>query len=154
MSRLATIGLYLAAFSLAAACASAGSGAAARIAGCYYFERDAAADQLQLPWGVRLLDRPLEGWPLARQYEGVRVATTLTGQDEADHPFGFWRPLNGDSIQIGYPAGGGLSLRLDIQPGRLAGTAHPVGDALPLGATPDRTPRPVALMHARCPEET
>lgn len=143
----------LVAAACASACASTGDAPPADLAGCYYFDRDAAAEQLRLPWGVRLLDRPLEGWPAIQQLEGVRVATTLTPDGDVDHPFGFWRPLAGDSVHIGYPAGGGLSLRLAVEAGRMTGTARPVGDALPMGGAADRPLRTVSLMHARCPED-
>lgn len=136
---------------LAAACASAGQGSDSAVApGCYYFEQDDVARQLQLPWGIRLLEGPLEGWPAVQQYEGARLATTLTGQDEADHPFGYWRPLDGDSILVGYPAGGGLSLRLVSDSGRMTGTARPVGDAT---LEAQRPSYPLRLVHARCPED-
>ena len=136
---------------LGAACASAGQGSdSAVVPGCYYFEQDDTARQLQLPWGIRLLDRPLEGWPAVQQYEDARVATTLTGQDEVDHPFGYWRSLSGDSILVGYPAGGGLSLRLAADSGGMAGTARPVGDAT---LSTQRPTYALRLVHARCPEE-
>ncbi|MBW3552114.1 MAG: hypothetical protein KY466_01320 [Gemmatimonadetes bacterium] len=135
----------------AGACASAGQGSdPAALAGCYYFEQDDLARQLQLPWGIRLLDRPLDGWPAVQQYDDVRVATTLTGQDEVDHPFGYWRPLSGDSILVGYPAGGGLSLRLVPDGGWMVGAVRALGDATLQAQRPDH---PLRLLHARCPEE-
>lgn len=135
----------------AGACASAGQGSdSAVVPGCYYFEQDDTARQLQLPWGIRLLDRPLEGWPAVQQYEDARFATTLTGQDEVGHPFGYWRSLSGDSILVGYPAGGGLSLRLAPDSGGMAGIARPVGDAT---LATQRPTYPLRLIHARCPEE-
>lgn len=135
---------------LGAACASTGQAAdPADLAGCYYFEQDAVFQELQLPWGFRLLDQPLEGWPALQQLEDVRVATTLTGRDEVDHPFGYWRPLAGDSLLVGYPAGGGFSLRIELDANEMTGSILPVGDA-GLG---ERTARPVGIIHARCPEE-
>ncbi|HUE77535.1 MAG TPA: hypothetical protein VMM83_06295 [Longimicrobiales bacterium] len=158
MTALTRIAAPAASAMIAAACASGCASTGddeppADLAGCYYFERDAAADQLRLPWGVRLLDRPLEGWPAIQQLVGVRVATTLTADGDVDHPFGYWRPMGQDSINIGYPAGGGLSLRLAVEPARLAGTARPVGDALPLDGVANRPLRTVSLTHARCPED-
>lgn len=136
---------------LAVACASAGQGSDSTIApGCYYFEQDDVARQLQLPWGIRLLDRPLDGWPAVQQYGDARVATTLTGRDEIDHPFGYWRGLTGDSILVGYPGGGGLSLRLTPDSGGITGTARPVGDAT---LAPQRPTYTLRLIHARCPED-
>jgi hypothetical protein len=124
------------------------------LAGCYYFVQDPVADRLQLPWGIRLLDRPLEGWPAIQQRDGVRQATTLTGADERDFPFGYWIRTARDSVEIGYPAGGGLLLELAIGETALRGTARPVGDALPPpAARPEPRSDPVELTWARCPED-
>jgi hypothetical protein len=121
--------------------------------GCHYFVRDAVAEQLRLPWGVRLLDQTLEGWPAIQQRGDVKVATTLTGQEERNFPFGYWLRTAEDSVEIGYPGGGGLVLRLAIENGAFRGTALPVGDVLePPAARPERTPHPVALTWARCPD--
>jgi hypothetical protein len=143
----------LAALPLAACNASPGA-APASLAGCYYFERDAVAERLRLPWGVRLLPDTLAGWPALQQRPGVRVARTLVGLgEEAGHPFGYWRTLHGDSLEIGYPAGGGLVLTLAVSGPRLAGEAVAAGDALPLGGVvPERRGEPVALLHAACPD--
>lgn len=135
------------------ACASSpGKQQAAEIVGCWYFVHDDAARDLRLPWGVRLTDEELQGWPALQQLEGVRRAATLTPSGDADHPFGYWRPLPGDSLLMGYPAGGGLSVRLEVEPSRLVGTARPVGDARPLNPRPAEE-RAVSLTRARCPEE-
>jgi hypothetical protein len=123
------------------------------LAGCYYFQRDTVAESLRLPWGVRLRDVALEGWPAQADREGAREATTLTGRSEVDHPFGYWAPLPGDSIEVGYPAGGGLLLQLGVVDHDLAGTARPVGDVLQPGQEPGPRPsRNVRLVWARCPE--
>lgn len=158
ITRIATpLAVSLVAAACTSACATSGGengDAPADLAGCYYFERNAAAGELGLPWGVRLLDRPLEGrWPAIQQLEGVRHATTLTAEGDADHPFGFWQPLPGDSVRIGYPAGGGVSLRLAAANERLTGTAQPVGDAMPLGGGAPPSERMIVLTHARCPED-
>jgi hypothetical protein len=138
---------------LATACVSTPDVAPADRAGCYYFERDAAADALALPWGVRLLTDSLQGWPAIQQLPGVRQAETLVHYDaRAGYPFGYWRPLAADSIEIGYPAGGGLLLRLHADAARLAGTARPVGDVMPApGAGAARTATAVSLVRASCP---
>jgi hypothetical protein len=123
--------------------------------GCYYFVQDRVAEQLGLPWGVRLRDRPLQGWPALQQRQNVREATTLTGVDETAAPFGYWVRTAPDSVEIGYPAGGGLVLHLKIDETALRGTARPVGDALPPPAVlPERRDHPVELTWARCPDET
>jgi hypothetical protein len=148
----------LLAAAIMSACATTPESVNLDIAGCWYFERDAAAEALRLPWGVRLLPDSLTGWPALGQLPGVRRATTLAGPgEEAGHPFGYWRPLGADaptrdSLEIGYPAGGGLVLRLDGGPTHLTGTATPMGDAMAPGAAPPRV-RPVTLTRARCPED-
>jgi hypothetical protein len=124
------------------------------IIGCHYFVQDQTAQQLQLPWGVRLLDQPLEDWPAIQQRGDVRVATTLTGHSEENFPFGYWLRTAEDSVEMGYPGGGGMVLRLAMENGALRGTAHAAGDALqPPAARPTPTAHPVALTWARCPEQ-
>ena len=138
---------------MAGACASTGQSAdPAELAGCYYFDQDDVARDLRLPWGVRLQGQTLsvEAWPAVGQLEGARVASTLNVPAEADHPFGYWRPLAGDSILVGYPGGGGLSLRLGRVTDGLGGTAHPLGDAT---LASDRAAYAVHLLRARCPED-
>lgn len=136
---------------LAGACASSPDGHAQDLSGCYYFEQDATARSLNLPWGVRLTTEPLTGWPALEREEGVRVAVTLIGEEEtADHPFGYWRPLADDSVRLGYPGTGGFVVDLAVGESELVGTATPVGDA-GLG---DRPVHDVRLMHARCPGPT
>lgn len=121
--------------------------------GCYYFIQDDIARELRLPWGIRLLQDSLEGWPAMATHQGVRLAATLHPDGDRDHPFGYWRSLPGDSIQVGYPAGGGMVLHLDARGDTLAGSAREVGDAMPLNADPPRGPLAVTLTRARCPED-
>jgi hypothetical protein len=138
---------------LAPACATTPENGQADRTGCWYFERDADAEALRLPWGVRLLPDSLTGWPALERLPGVRRATTLARPgEEAGHPFGYWRSLGGDTVEIGYPAGGGLLLQLEGDTAHLTGTATPVGDAVAPGAAPPRV-RPVTLTRARCPED-
>jgi hypothetical protein len=137
----------------AGACVSTPEAQLGELAGCYYFERDAAAEDLRLPWGVHFLPESLQGWPAWEEHPGVRSAVTLVNETEARaFPFGYWRPLGGDSLEVGHPGGGGLILRLAVEPGRLEGTVRPVGDVLrPPGDLPAHSPQPVALRLARCP---
>ncbi len=147
MSHMPTRSLLLIAL-VAGACASTPDGSAQDLAGCYYFEQDATARELNLPWGVRLTAEPLTGWPPLEQEEDVRVAVTLIGEEEtADHPFGYWRPMADDSVRIGYPGTGGFVVDLVVGESELVGTATPVGDA----GLDDRPVHDVRLMHARCP---
>jgi hypothetical protein len=144
----------------AASCATTPPAAPAVPFGCWYFERDAAAERLNLPWGVRLLEDTLTGWPAIQQLPGVRRALTLIDHGEtAAHPFGYWRPVGDDSLEIGYPAGGGLLLRVDAaeasaEPGaaRLEGTARATGDLLrpDAPAADDRPAQRVVLVRAAC----
>ena len=119
--------------------------------GCYYFDQQSqGARELRLPWGVRLMEQPLEGWPALAALEGVRTATTLTGTAEQNHPFGYWRPMEADTLLVGYPGGGGVSLHLVPSEDGLEGIARPLGDAT-LAA--ERPRYAVRLTRARCPED-
>jgi hypothetical protein len=123
------------------------------VVGCHFFVQDTVAERLQLPWGVRLLDQPLEGWPVIERRGDVRVATTLTGREELEFPFGYWIRTHSDSLEIGYPGGGGLLLVLELENGAFRGVARPVGDALePPAILPERRELAVRLTWARCPD--
>lgn len=154
-SRLATAAAgTLLAGTLLAGCASAEKRLSAQdLAGCYYFEQDSTARALNLPWGVRLTDEALEGWPAIAQRHPKR-ATTLTPAGDEDHPFGYWLVTRSDSVEIGYPGGGGLVVRVAPHGQRLEGSVRAVGDALRPPAA-RRVPRsqPVRLNHALCPEQ-
>ncbi|HSJ26386.1 MAG TPA: hypothetical protein VK929_17025 [Longimicrobiales bacterium] len=164
--RIPTLCLVAAALAVltASGCASTAVSQADVLPGCYYFEQTDVARSLNLPWGVELLEDSLEGWPAISQLPDVRQAVTLVGPAErAGFPFGYWRTVAEDSVEIGYPAGGGLVLALAVQPpatagglpAGLAGTARAVGDAVPFGdtaASRQRAADPVSLMRARCPE--
>jgi hypothetical protein len=145
------VGLFLAVAVLAPACASTSESAAQSLSGCFFFERDDTARELRLPWGIRLTESALGDWPAMRDREDVRVATTLNETRETDTPFGYWIP-QGDSVEVGYPGGGGMVLELEVTETHLVGTARPVGDVLTPGTEPGARPaRPVRLLHARCP---
>ena len=130
-------------------CVHAPPAATADPLGCWYFDRDASAAALNLPWGVELADEALAGWPALEQRGGARLARTLTPDGPEDHPFGYWM-MEGDSLEVGYPGGGGLLLLLELGTAELAGVARPLGDAVAPGAAP-RTTRPVRLTRAQCP---
>ena len=118
--------------------------------GCWYFEQDAEATALNLPWGVRLAGDALGGFPALAQRGDARVARTLEAAGEAAQPFGYWLPIEGDSIEIGYPAGGGLVLRVARGDTSMQGSARAVGDVVAPGAAP-RPVRSVRLTRAQCP---
>lgn len=143
----------LAVLGISACASSPGNSRSGDLVGCFYFQQDTTGE-IRLPWGIRLLPDSLQGFPAMASYEGVRQAATLTPEGDADHPFGHWRPLAGDSIHVGYPGGGGISLRLATRPDTLSGTARGVGDAAPVNGTLDRQQHPVTLTRARCPEES
>jgi hypothetical protein len=150
--RLLRLTITLVAVVSATACVSMTPRSPDMLVGCYYFERDAVADTLRLPWGIRLLPDTLAGWPAIQQLPDVRRAVTLVGAEQtASYPFGYWRPLADDSVEIGYPAGGGLVLSLAADTTQLTGTVRAVGDAVAIGETPARARDAVSLMRARCP---
>ncbi len=144
----------LAMVTILGACASAQHDLSAQdLAGCYYFERSPTADSLNLPWGVRLSDQPLEGWPAMAQRQ-ARQAATLTPDGDQDFPFAYWLVAESDSVEIGHPGGGALVVRVALDGQRMAGTVRAAGDALQPGAiVTSRAPRAVALKHALCPEQ-
>jgi hypothetical protein len=130
-----------------------------QLLGCWYFEQGEGPEQLRLPWGVRLTEAPLQGWPAVQALEGVRAAATLTPAGDRDVPIAYWRPLGaGDSLHLGHPGGGGLAVDVAVPPAGdsppvLRGIVRPVGDALAPGAQGSTAePRPVRLGRARCPE--
>lgn len=120
--------------------------------GCWYFEQNAATLEIGLPWGVRLSEDTLEGWHAlaARGGNARRAATLVPAAADADHPFGYWLVLSRDSLEIGYPAGGGILVRVAFTDTSMTGEARPLGDAIRLGAGP-RSAHPVRLMRAQCP---
>lgn len=134
---------------LALGCASTGDSVpSGELVGCYYFEQDAAAREMRLPWGFRLMDEPLAGWPRMAEQDAWAAETLVDEDTTRDSPFAHWQVLPGDSIRVGHPGGGGWSLTLAPTETGLAGTARPVGDA---GLGP-RPLRDVTLLRARCPE--
>ena len=145
----ATLALLAATFS-GGGCISAPVSTATDPAGCWYFERDEAAATLNLPWGIRLDGDGLTGFPSLETRGDPRLARTLDPDGERDHPFGYWIPLAGDSIEVGYPAGGGIVLRLARGDTSMGGTARPVGDVVAPGSAP-RPVRGVRLTRAQCP---
>lgn len=128
------------------------------LVGCWYFEQTDGEGRVHLPWGVQLTEDSIVGFPAVQALDGVRRAATLTSSGEQDFPIGYWRPLAGDSLELGYPAGGGLVVHAAVPAGGvdvpvLAGTVRAVGDVVEPsdpGRTPEE-PRPVRLTWARCP---
>ena len=137
---------YLVALTLTSACASLHDQPGSDVVGCYQFRYDQGAKNLGLPWGLVLLDEPIApGWMVGMRFENVMAAETATSPTErADHPFGYWRVTEADSIEIGHPSGfGGFTLALAPEGKDLVGTGRPVGDASPPGQ-----PRPVERVTA------
>lgn len=149
-SRIAMIPLALAL--TVTACASAPRSSGPSLEGCWFFDAGEATTALRLPEGVRLTGDTLEGWPAIQQRGNVRVAVTLTGNGSADYPFGYWLRESADSVEIGYPAGGGIVLDLEVAGRVLRGTARALGDTQPYGRE-DGPPRslPVRLDAGACP---
>lgn len=125
------------------------------LAGCYRFERNAGAEELRLPWGLLLRTQPLEeGWPSMQRFDDVHAALTLESASRwVDHPFGYWRPTEGDSVEVGHPGGGGVVLVLAPEPegDGLAGRARDAGDVIRPGQdVPGRASHPVRLSAVEC----
>lgn len=151
-ARVRITGTALTAAIALAACASTGERQEGAVPGCYYFQQDPAAEELNLPWGVRLKEADLQGWPAMERRGGAREAATLTGRGEADHPFGYWMTTASDSVEIGYPAGGGFVLKLAVgEELDLRGVAIPVGDMVNPNDPSPREQHAVLLTRARCP---
>jgi hypothetical protein len=94
--------------------------------GCWAFEENAATEALDLPWGLALMGHPVPG---LREPGDRRAAATLDGSGtRSEVPFGSWRPLPGDSVQVGPVAMGSLQLRLAVGEEELTGLARSIGD--------------------------
>ena len=136
---------------LVASCASAPPAERSAV-GCYQFERNDGERALGLPWGFELEAAPLgPGWPLMAGRADVRrarTATSPTGRD--DHPFGYWWESARDSVEVGYPGGGGITLRLGWQSQDLLGQGTSGGDAVPAGGPAPRTSAPVVARRVLC----
>lgn len=144
--------LLFASFSLLVlgACASSPEGTTQQLTGCYYFEQDAVARDLNLPWGVELTADSLTDAPLLRAQENVRVAVTLLGPDEkGDFPFGYWQVIAEDAIRLGYPGMGGFTADLSVEGDELSGILGGAGDIA--SSSQPRSAR-VRLTRAQCPE--
>lgn len=115
---------------------------------CYRFVENEAAAELRLPWGFALSGDSVPGMA---EPGGRRAAATLDGEGaRADVPFGAWRPLEGDSVQVGPVVTGSLQLRLAVSDSLLVGQARPIGDVTRPGAT--RAPvEGVAAEAVSCP---
>ena len=133
------------------ACSGMAAGQAPVPGSCYFFEQTEETASLRLPQGIRLTDRPLEGWPAIMQRGEVLEAVTLTRDGPADYPFGYWLQ-DDEGVEIGYPAGGGIVLELQPDGGALEGTAAAMGDARPYGESQDGPGRvSVRLEPGACP---
>jgi hypothetical protein len=135
---------------IAVGCASAQQADEAAAAGCYQFERDAAARALGLPWGIELHEAALPpGSPVLDRSPDARVAETATSPTaRQDHPFGYWVRVAGDSLEIGYPGpGGAFVLRMARHGQDLIGLGRAVGDVVRPGDPAG--PRPALGVTAR-----
>jgi hypothetical protein len=124
---------------LAAGCASMSARPEAALAGCYQFRWDQGARSLRLPWGVVLRDEPVGyGWMITMRYTDVKLAlTAISPTARDDHPFGYWRVTEQDSVELGHPGGGaGFTLTLAPVGQDLVGVGRAVGDVLQPGETP------------------
>lgn len=151
--RAAAIGALLPGLAAFACVSTPPAQAPATLVGCWYFDRDAAATALNLPWGVRLSGEVLTGWPLVEARGAPHLAATLSPEGEVDHPFGYWMHMPGDSIEIGYPGGGGLVLHLAAGEMAMTGNARAVGDVITLDSQGPPPIRAIRVTRAQCPTE-
>jgi hypothetical protein len=121
------------------------------IAGCYQFERNEGAQELNLPWGFELLAEPLPN-PPANYADSHRAFTWMTATQRADSPFAYWRILESGIIQVGYPGRGAYTLSLERRGEDLVGRGRSEGDAVPLGASADRTVFTLIARRVQCAE--
>jgi len=105
------------------------------LARCWTFVQNDGARILGLPWGVELLDAPLEGWPI----EGARSAVDLrAGAVRGDADILFWLETEFAWIRVGYAGLGPWSLDLQPEGEALVGVGRSTGDAI----LPISTPAP------------
>jgi hypothetical protein len=148
--------LGLLAGALGAGCAGAQQPAADSVVGCYQLVQDAGARALGLPWGFVLEQAALEpGWLVSASLPDARRALTATSPTgRQDFPFGYWAwtGVQRDSIEVGYPGGGGgFVLRLAPSGQDLVGLGRAVGDAVAPGQpSGPRPPSPVAARRVLC----
>lgn len=153
----AALVLSLAAGVSACAPPPAEEGDTASLTGCYRFERDEGSDALGLPWGIVLDDEELDGeWPIVDEFDRVREAGTLQSASErTDHPFAYWRVTERDSVEVGHPGGGGVTLVLGSDEEALVGGGRSGGDALAPGEESGaRRTYNVRAVRVECGEES
>lgn len=132
------------------------------VAGCYELalwpERsDPGVEEERAAWGlmpvVELDTVPLADWPhLRQQYGEVYVARSyLEGGRAFDHPFGYWRPAEGDSLFVGHPmALAGMSMTLVVAGANLEGLMTSFTDVLE-ERRPSSVTAPVEGRRIECP---
>jgi hypothetical protein len=132
------------------------------VAGCYELRlwpdrSDPAVEEERAAWGfmpiVQLDTLPLTNWPhLQQQYGDVRVARSyLEGGRAFDHPFGYWRPAEGDSLFVGHPmALAGMSMTLAAAGENLEGRMTSFTDIIEEGR-PSTVTAPVRAFRIECP---
>lgn len=132
------------------------------VAGCYELRlwpdrSDPAVEEERAAWGlmpiVQLDTLPLTDWPhLRQQYGEVFAARSyLEGGRAFDHPFGYWRPEDGDSLFVGHPmALAGMSMMLAVAGTNLEGLMTSFTDVLEEGR-PSTVTAPVRALRIECP---
>jgi hypothetical protein len=135
-----------------------------RVAGCYRLdlwpgESGPEAEQERAAWSVppqvKLERDTLTAWPsLVQQYGTVFLAHTISASGEVrDHPFQYWRFVNGDSLYVGHPrAFAGVSLDLEIEGRDLRGQITSFTDVR-MEDKPSRVTAPVLARRVECPEK-
>ena len=134
------------------------------LAGCYRLElwpgeSGPAVEQRRAAWGsapvLKLDTMQLTAWPsLTQQYGTVFVAYSITASGQVrDHPFNYWRFMDGDSLYVGHPGAlAGVSMKLRIEGQDLSGSITSFTDVRMEGR-PSTATTPIRARRMECPPD-
>jgi len=133
-----------------------------QVAGCYRLELwpDESGGQVErrrAAWGsapiLKLDSIKLTAWPsLVQQYGTVFVAFSITESGQVrDHPFNYWRFMDGDSLYVGHPGAlAGVSMKVRIEGQDLSGSITSFTDVRMEGR-PSTATTPLRARRVECP---
>ncbi|MDH3457891.1 MAG: hypothetical protein OER90_13715 [Gemmatimonadota bacterium] len=134
-----------------------------QVAGCYRLtlwpdESGPDVERRRAGWGsapiLKLDTTRLTAWPsLNQRYGTVFTAFSITESGEVrDHPFNYWRFMDGDSVYVGHPAAfAGVSIEAQIEGQDLVGTIISFSDVRREGR-PSGATSPVRAVRMECPD--